>query len=127
MIDDPSHERTLLPIAIAAATEDDNQFTRLQFAQRFQNIEQRVIRVRVIDEDLELTFRRNSFESTGNLRRFVETQNRFAQIKSETVRRCQRGHGIRDVESSDQRNAHEITLPARIELIGSAAKFHAII
>ena len=50
-----------------------------KFAQRFQNVEQRVGRVRVIDEDLELPFRRNGFEPARHLRRFAETQNRFAQ------------------------------------------------
>ncbi len=55
-------------VAIAAAAEDDDQFPRRKFAQRFEDIEQRVRRVRVIDEDLELALRRHRFEPPGNLR-----------------------------------------------------------
>ena len=36
------HQRPLLPVAIAAATEDDDQPMRLEFAQSLQDIEQRV-------------------------------------------------------------------------------------
>ena len=69
-IDHLSHERTFLPVAIAAATKDDNQTARLEFAQSFQYIEQSVGCMRVIDEDLKLPFGRNAFETTGDLRRF---------------------------------------------------------
>ena len=40
LIDDLGHQRALLPVAIAAATENDNQATRLKFAQSLKNIEQ---------------------------------------------------------------------------------------
>ena len=116
-----------MPVAIAAASEDDNEFTRPKSRKRFQNIEQRVVGVRVINKDLELPFRRHSFESPGHLRRSSKTENRFAQINAQRVRRRERSHGIRDVESADQRHPHEITLSARIELVGSAGEFRAII
>ena len=95
---------------------------RLKFAQRLEDIEQRVVGVRVIDKNLKLSFRRHGFESARHLRRSRQAENRLAQINAQRVRRGQRSHRIRDVEPADQRNAHEITLAARVELIGCAAQ-----
>ena len=63
LIDHAAHERALLPVAIAAATENDDETPRRKFAQRLEDIEQRIVRVRVIDKDLELPLRRNCFEA----------------------------------------------------------------
>lgn len=41
-IDHLSHERPLLRVAISAAAKNYNQATRLEFTQRFQNVEQRI-------------------------------------------------------------------------------------
>ena len=69
LIHNPTHKRPFLPVAIAAASEDDDEAPRRKFAERFDDIEQRVVRVRVVDKNLKLPFRRNSFESSRNLRR----------------------------------------------------------
>ena len=58
-IHDFAHQRTLLPIAIAAAAKNDNQAMRFEFPQSFENIAERIRCVRVIDENLKLSFRRN--------------------------------------------------------------------
>src|SRR5437763_14986518 len=99
----------------------------LELAQRFQNIQERVRRMRVINKDLELSFGRNHFESAGHLWRFGETDHRFAQTDAERVGGGKRGQRIGDIESSDQRNAHEITFAAGVELIRGPAKFYPII
>ena len=78
LIDNLTHERPFLAVAITAATEDNNQAPRSEFAQSFENVEQRVGRVRVIDKNLELPLRRNDFETAGNLWRFSETEHGFA-------------------------------------------------
>ena len=52
---------------------------RSALAQGFEDIEQRVVRVRIIDENLELTLCRNGLKSTGNLRRSGQTENSLAQ------------------------------------------------
>ena len=61
LIRDTTHQRPLLAIAIAAASEDDNKFTRPKVAQGLENIEQRVVGMRVINKDLKLPFRRDRF------------------------------------------------------------------
>src|SRR6266478_4187688 len=53
------HHRALLPVAIAAATKNGNQTLRLEFPKSFQNVGERVGRMRVIDEYLELPLRWN--------------------------------------------------------------------
>ena len=58
-----------------------------KFAQRLEDIEQRIVGVRVIDKDLKLPLRRNGFETAGHLRRSREAENRFAQINAQ---RCKR-------------------------------------
>ena len=83
--------------------------------------------MRVIDEDLELPFGWNRLEPPGDLRRTAETENRFAETDPHAAGRGERGHGIRHVKSSDERNAHQITFAARVELIGSAGKFSVVI
>ena len=62
------HQRTLLAVAIAAAAENGNQALRLQFTQSFENIPERVGRVRVIDEHLELSPGWNQFQAPRHLR-----------------------------------------------------------
>ena len=75
-----------------------------KFAQRLQHIEQRVVGVRVIDEHLELPFRRHRFEPPRHLRRFRQAEDRFAQADAETAGGGERGQRIRDIESPDQRD-----------------------
>src|SRR5947207_1626101 len=54
-----SHQGTLLPVAIAAAAKNGNQTLRFEFPERFQNVAEGVGRVRIIDENLELSLRWN--------------------------------------------------------------------
>jgi hypothetical protein len=54
-----THERTLLPVAIAPAAKNHNQTIWSEFPQRFENVAERVRRVCVIDEDLKLSLRWN--------------------------------------------------------------------
>src|SRR2546423_15232356 len=100
---------------------------RLELAQRFQNVQKRVRRVRVIDEDLKLAFRRNHFETSGNLGRFGEAENGLAQTNPQCVRSGEGADRIRHVKATNQRNAHEVTFSASVELIRGTAKFHPII
>ena len=79
LIGDASHQRTFLFVAIAARAEDENEAARSEFAQRLEDIEKRVVGVRVIDEDLELPFRRDGLEPPGNLRGFRQAEHRVAQ------------------------------------------------
>ena len=67
------HERPLLFVAVAAAAKNNDQFSWRKFARGFENIQQRVGRMRVIDEDLELALGGNCFQSTRDLRRSPET------------------------------------------------------
>src|ERR1700719_2334920 len=82
--------------------------------------------MRVIDEDLELAFCRNRLEPAGDLRRTAETQDGLANADSHAAGRGESGHRIGDVESPDQRDAHQITLASRIELVRGARKFGVI-
>ncbi len=83
--------------------------------------------MRVINKNLELPLGRNYLEPAGNLRRFAETENSFAQTDAERGGGGERGQRIRDVETADERHAHEITFAARVELVGRARKFHSIV
>src|SRR5437667_4325878 len=58
------HQRALLPVAIAAAAKNGNQTLRGEFAKSIQNVAERVGRMRVIDEYLELS---RSEEHTSEL------------------------------------------------------------
>src|SRR5207302_4521622 len=68
LVDDLTHERAFLAVAISAATENDDQTTRSELAQCFQNVEQCVRRVRIIDENLKLSLCWNNLETARNLR-----------------------------------------------------------
>jgi hypothetical protein len=54
LIDHATHERALLPVAISAAAENDDETPRRKFAQSFKDVEQRIVRMCVIDKDLKL-------------------------------------------------------------------------
>src|SRR5581483_12014111 len=77
-----AHERTFLFVAVAAASENDDEAMRLQFAQSFNDVQQRVRRVRVIYKNLKLTFGRDQLETPGNLRRFCQAQDRVTQTNA---------------------------------------------
>src|SRR5205085_9628604 len=79
------------------------------------------------DKDLKLALGRDCFETAWHLRRPTETQDRVADTDSHAARRGQRRHRVRDVESPDQWDAHQVTLAARGELIRSAREFRVII
>src|SRR5947209_20138998 len=83
--------------------------------------------MRVIDKDLKLALGRHGFETAWHLWRPTETQDRVADTDSHAARRGQRRHRVRDVESPDQWDAHQVTLAARVELIRGARKFRVII
>ena len=80
LIGDAAHERTLRLIAIAAGAEDADEFTRGELAQGFEDVEEGVVGVRVIDENLELPFRGHGFEPAGHLRRLAQAEHGVAQI-----------------------------------------------
>ena len=42
-IDHATHQRTLLPVAVAATTEHNNETPRRKFAERLEDVEQRVV------------------------------------------------------------------------------------
>ena len=54
-----AHQRTLFPVAIAAAAKNYNQSMRLEFPQSLEDVLERIRCVRVIDKNLELSLRRN--------------------------------------------------------------------
>ena len=62
------HQRALLAVAIAPAAKNNNQASRLKFAQGFDHIRKRVGSVRIIDENLKLSFGRNQFQAARHLR-----------------------------------------------------------
>src|SRR5881396_189772 len=95
------HERALLPVAIAAAAENRNQTLRGEFAKSFQNVAERVGRMRVIDEYLELSLCRNQFQTPGHLRRLGKAKHRISQIDSESVGRSQSSERICHIKPTD--------------------------
>src|SRR5205814_464279 len=54
LIGNATHQRSLSFVAVAARAENENEPARGQLAQGFQDIEQRVVGVGVIDENLKL-------------------------------------------------------------------------
>src|SRR6476620_3583791 len=99
----------------------------LEFAQSLQNVAERVRRVCVIHEHLELSFRRNQLQASRNLRRFPKTQNRASQVNSQHLRGSERCHRISDVEAANQWKTNEVTLTARVKLIRRSGEFGAIV
>ena len=79
LVGDPAHERALLFVAIAARAENDNEAAGSELAQSLEDIEERVVAVRIIDENLELAFRRDRLEPPGNLRRSGQAEDGLAQ------------------------------------------------
>src|SRR5438552_2439003 len=69
-----AHQWTLLAVTIAAASENDDQPMWFEFTQSFKNIPKGVRSVCVIDEDLELSLRRNYFQTSRDLRRSTEAE-----------------------------------------------------
>src|SRR5439155_17757925 len=83
------HQWALLPVAIAAGAKNGNQAMRLQCPESFENIPERVWRVRVIDENLELSLGWDQFQTPRHLRRLGETKHRVPQVDSQSARRSQ--------------------------------------
>src|SRR6266705_3361335 len=98
---DLGDQRALLPVAIAAAAKNGNQTLRGEFAKSFQNVAERVGRMRVIDEYLELSLCRNQFQTTGHLRRLGKAKHRVSQIDSESVGRSQSSERICHIKPAD--------------------------
>ena len=69
LVGDPAHQRAFLFVTIAARAEDDDEAVRSELAQGLQHAEEGIVGVRVIDENLELAFRRDGLETAGHLRR----------------------------------------------------------
>src|SRR6266550_3711668 len=122
-----SHQRALLAVTIAAAAKNDNQAMWLEFPKSLENISKRVGSVRIINENLILSFCRNQFQASRHLRRLAETEHRLAQTDSQSVGRRQRCDRVCYVKPSDQRETNQIAFAASGQLIGSAAKLNAII
>ena len=61
-----AHARPLAAVAVAAAAEHDAQPAGRDFAEGGQHVPQRVLRVGVIDEDLEPAARRDFLEAAGH-------------------------------------------------------------
>src|SRR5438034_8970596 len=95
------HERALLPVAIAAAAENRNQALRLELAQSFENVPQRVGRVRIIHEDLELSSGGYEFQPSRHLRRLSETQYSISQVDTQNVGRSQRRYRISHIKPAN--------------------------
>src|SRR5207249_2683869 len=85
-----AHQRTLLSVAIPATAKNDNQTMRLEFSQRFENVPERIRRMRVIHENLKLSLCWNQLQASGHLRRFAEAENGLAQTDPKSVCRCKR-------------------------------------
>src|SRR4029077_3408216 len=100
---------------------------RLEFAQSLQNVGERVGSMCVIHEHLKLSFRRNQFQASGDLRRFPKTQDRASQVNSQYLRRGERCDRIYDVEAANQWKTNEVTLTARVKLIRRSGEFGAIV
>ena len=77
MIDRGAHLRAFRLVPVPAAAEDDNEPARREFAQRLEDIGQRVVRVGVIDENAELPLDGRSLQAAGHVGRIR-----------------QRGHGV---------------------------------
>src|ERR1700747_830679 len=99
----------------------------LEFAQRLQNVAERVGRVCVIHEYLKLPFRRNQLQAPRHLRRSSKTQDCASQINSQRFRGSERCDGIRDVEAANQWKTNEVTLTARVKLVRCSGEFGAIV
>src|SRR6478672_9438508 len=100
---------------------------RLEFAQSLQNVAERIRCVCVIHEHLKLSFRRNQFQASRDLRRFPKTQDRAAQVNSQCLRRSERSDRICDVEPANQWKTNEVTLTARVKLVRCSGEFGAIV
>ena len=79
LIGDASHQRPFLLVAIAACTEDENEAARSELTPRFEDGEKGVVGMSVIDENLELAFRRDGLEPPGNLRGFRQAEHRLSE------------------------------------------------
>src|SRR4029077_9138952 len=100
---------------------------RLEFAQSLQNVADRVGSVGVIHKHLKLSFRRNQFQASGNLRRLPKTQDRASQVNSQHLRCSERCDRICDVEAANQWKTNEVTLAARVKLVRCSGEFGAIV
>src|ERR1700752_684605 len=85
LIDHLPHEWSFLSIAITATSENNDKTSGRKFAQSFDDIQKGVIGMRIIYEDLELSFCGHSFEASGNLWRSRQAEDCFAQIDSHTA------------------------------------------
>src|SRR3954465_14712959 len=121
------HQRSFLPVAIAATTKNRNQSMRLEFPQSLQNVGQRIRSVCVIHEHLKLSFSRNEFQAPGDLGGFPQTQDGASQINSQSLGGSERSDGIRDVEPANQWKTDEVALPVRIKLIRGASEFRSVV
>src|SRR5512132_138441 len=100
---------------------------RLEFAQSLQNVAERVGSVCVIHEHLKLSFRRNQFQASRDLRRFPKTQDCASRVNSQSLRGRERSDGICDVEAANQWKTNEVTLTARVKLVRCSGEFGAIV
>src|SRR5215831_15172423 len=99
----------------------------MKFTQSFQNVCERVGRVRVIDEHLKLSLRRDQFKPSGNLRRLRKTQHRASQVNSQGVGGSERRDRVCYVKTANQWEPNEVTLTAHIKLVRCSGELCPII
>src|SRR5215469_15719463 len=96
-----AHQRTLLPVAVAAAAKNDDEPMGFKLAESLKNISQCVRCVRVVDENPKLPLCWNPFEPSRHLRSLAQAENRVPQADSQCVGGRQCCHRVCDVKSSD--------------------------
>ena len=109
---DGTHERTLRAIAIAAAAEHRDETPVRQRARGLQQVPQRVVGMRVVDDDRDFVFRaRYDLEAARHaVERRQSTLDRVER-QPERGRRGDRRENVVDVGPADERRFARVCVP----------------
>ena len=102
-----AHQRTLRPVAIAAASEDGDQSSRRHCSRGLEQVPQRIVGVRVVDDGGDVVIRRrNHFEASRHARERRETLFDCSGWKAQTDGRGDRREDVVGVRAPDQAGPH---------------------
>ncbi len=119
-----SHQRALCFVPVSTASKDQDQPVWIQIAAGFDDIQQRVVGMGIVDKHLKFPLGRHRLEATRDLGRFGQRLHRSPHIQSNRARRRQGGQRIVDIKPADQWKTDQVALVFRIQPVRGPVHLH---